>query len=123
MAADRPRLWRGFVLGMHSFDKLAETYEEGAINLASLARTKLILATADKNTAEVCSNFIGFREVRETDEAYSIGEPVARCGHHHAAHRGQAAGHPGRHHEPAVAPRLCEVSRRLSGSAHPPPLA
>jgi type IV secretory pathway TraG/TraD family ATPase VirD4 len=43
-----------FVLGMHSFDKLAETYgEEGAINLASLARTKLILATADKNTAEV----------------------------------------------------------------------
>jgi type IV secretory pathway TraG/TraD family ATPase VirD4 len=55
-----------FVLGMHSFDKLAETYgEEGAINLASLARTKLILATADKNTAEVCSNFIGFREVRE----------------------------------------------------------
>jgi type IV secretory pathway TraG/TraD family ATPase VirD4 len=55
-----------FVLGMHSFDKLAETYgEEGAINLASLARTKLILATADKNTAEVCSNFIGFREVRK----------------------------------------------------------
>jgi hypothetical protein len=68
-----------FVLGMHSFDKLAETYgEEGAINLASLARTKLILATADKNTAEVCSNFIGFREVRETDEAYSIGASRSR---------------------------------------------
>jgi len=68
-----------FVLGMHSFDKLAETYgEEGAINLASLARTKLILATADKNTAEVCSNFIGFREVRETDEAYSIGATRSR---------------------------------------------
>ncbi|MGG2383026.1 type IV secretion system DNA-binding domain-containing protein, partial [Salmonella enterica] len=33
-----------FVLGMHSFDKLAETYgEQGAINLAALARTKLIL--------------------------------------------------------------------------------
>jgi type IV secretory pathway TraG/TraD family ATPase VirD4 len=64
---------------MHSFDKLAETYgEEGAINLASLARTKLILATADKNTAEVCSNFIGFREVRETDEAYSIGASRSR---------------------------------------------
>ena len=68
-----------FVLGMHSFDKLSETYgEEGAINLASLARTKLILATADKNTAEVCSNFIGFREVRETDEAYSIGASRSR---------------------------------------------
>lgn len=68
-----------FVLGMHSFDKLAETYgEEGAVNLASLARTKLILATADKNTAEVCSNFIGFREVRETDEAYSIGATRSR---------------------------------------------
>lgn len=68
-----------FVLGMHSFDKLAETYgEAGAINLASLARTKLILATADKNTAEVCSNFIGSREVRETDEAYSIGASRSR---------------------------------------------
>ena len=68
-----------FVLGMHSFDKLSETYgEEGAINLASLARTKLILATADKNTAEVCSNFIGSREVRETDEAYSIGASRSR---------------------------------------------
>jgi type IV secretory pathway TraG/TraD family ATPase VirD4 len=38
-----------FVLGMHSFDKLAETYgEEGAINLASLARTKLILPPLTK---------------------------------------------------------------------------
>lgn len=68
-----------FVLGMHSFDKLAQTYgEEGAINLASLARTKLILTTADKHTAEVCSDFIGSREVRETDEAYSIGATRSR---------------------------------------------
>ncbi|MGJ8535742.1 MAG: type IV secretion system DNA-binding domain-containing protein [Parasphingopyxis sp.] len=63
-----------FVLGLHSFDKLAETYgEEGAVNLSSLARTKLILATADKNTAEKCADFIGHREVREMDEAYSYG--------------------------------------------------
>tara|TARA_R110001606_G_scaffold233942_1_gene381515 strand:+ start:8685 stop:11066 length:2382 start_codon:yes stop_codon:yes gene_type:complete len=63
-----------FVLGLHSFDKLAETYgEEGAINLSSLARTKLILATADKNTAEKCADFIGNREVRQMDEAYSYG--------------------------------------------------
>lgn len=63
-----------FVLGMHSFDKLAETYgEQGAINLAALARTKLILSTADMETARVCAEFIGNREVREMDEAYSYG--------------------------------------------------
>jgi len=63
-----------FILGMHSFDKLSETYgEEGAINLASLARTKLILSTADMETARVCSDFIGNREVRQMDEAYSYG--------------------------------------------------
>ncbi|MDA7787932.1 type IV secretion system DNA-binding domain-containing protein [Sphingomonadaceae bacterium] len=63
-----------FVLGMHSFGKLAETYgENGATNLASLARTKLILASADRETAEHCSNWIGSREVRQMDEAYSYG--------------------------------------------------
>jgi len=63
-----------FVLGMHSFDKLAETYgENGAVNLASLARTKLVLATADIETAKRCSDFIGSREVRQMDEAYSYG--------------------------------------------------
>ena len=63
-----------FVLGMHSFDKLVQTYgEEGAVNLAGLARTKLILATADRTTAETCAEFIGNREVRQMDEAYSYG--------------------------------------------------
>lgn len=63
-----------FILGMHSFDKLEETYgENGAINLTSLARTKLILATADIETAKRCSDFIGSREVRQMDEAYSYG--------------------------------------------------
>ncbi|RKF17734.1 conjugal transfer protein TraD [Altericroceibacterium spongiae] len=63
-----------FVLGMHSFSKLAETYgENGATNLTSLARTKLILATADKETGEKASDFIGHREVRQMDEAYSYG--------------------------------------------------
>ena len=63
-----------FVLGMHSFDKLVETYgAEGAVNLAGLARTKLILATADRTTAETCAEFIGNREVRQMDEAYSYG--------------------------------------------------
>ena len=63
-----------FVLGMHSFDKLEETYgEHGATNLASLAGTKLILKTADPETSRRCSEFIGNRQVRQMDEAYSYG--------------------------------------------------
>jgi type IV conjugative transfer system coupling protein TraD len=62
------------VLGIHSFEKLVEVYgAQGARNLASLARTKLILATADLDTAEQCARYIGNREVRQMDEAYSYG--------------------------------------------------
>lgn len=62
------------ILGLHSFQKLVEVYgEEGARNLASLARTKLILATSETKTAEECSQYIGNREVRQMDEAYSYG--------------------------------------------------
>jgi type IV conjugative transfer system coupling protein TraD len=69
---------RGFggamVLGLHSFAKLTAIYgREGAENMTSLARTKLILATADRKTAEACAEFIGNREVRQMDEAYSYG--------------------------------------------------
>jgi type IV conjugative transfer system coupling protein TraD len=68
-----------FVLGMHSFDKLAETYgEKGAHNLASLARTKVLLSTGDKHTATFSSDIIGEHEVREIDEAYSIGATRSR---------------------------------------------
>lgn len=68
-----------FVLGMHSFDALEETYgENGATNLASLAGTKLILKTADPETARRCSEFIGNREVRRPDEAYSYGYNSSR---------------------------------------------
>lgn len=63
-----------FVLGIHSFDKLVATYGlQNATALTGLARTKLILATADRTTAEKCSEFIGNREVRQVDEAYSYG--------------------------------------------------
>ena len=63
-----------FCLGIHSIAKLKETYgEQGAVHLTSLARTKLILGTADRETAEYCSDFIGHREVRKNDEAYSYG--------------------------------------------------
>jgi type IV conjugative transfer system coupling protein TraD len=62
------------ILGLHSFQKLVEVYgEEGARNLASLARSKLILATSEFKTAEECSQYIGNREVRQMDEAYSYG--------------------------------------------------
>lgn len=63
-----------FVLGMHSFGALQETYgENGATHLTSLAGTKLILKVADPVTAQRCSEFIGRREVRQMDEAYSYG--------------------------------------------------
>ncbi|NWK99186.1 conjugal transfer protein TraD [Sphingobium lactosutens] len=62
------------ILGLHSFEKLVEVYgEHGAKNLASLARSKLILATSDLDTAEQCARYIGNREVRQMDEAYSYG--------------------------------------------------
>src|SRR3546814_9571196 len=37
------------------------------------SRSKLILATADLDTAEQCARYIGNREVRQMDEAYSYG--------------------------------------------------
>ncbi|MEO1489465.1 MAG: type IV secretion system DNA-binding domain-containing protein [Pseudomonadota bacterium] len=63
-----------FVLGMHSFGALKDTYgENGATHLTSLAGTKLILKLADHETAEQCMQIIGRREVRQMDEAYSYG--------------------------------------------------
>jgi type IV conjugative transfer system coupling protein TraD len=62
------------VLGLHSFDKLVQVYgQENARNLSSLARTKLILAAADLDTAEQGSRYIGNREIRQMDEGYSYG--------------------------------------------------
>ena len=62
------------VLGLHSFDKLIQVYgEENARNLSSLARTKLILAASDLDTAEQGSRYIGNREIRQMDEGYSYG--------------------------------------------------
>jgi len=62
------------MLGLHSLPQLIEVYgEDGARNLSSLARTKLILASGDRTTAEECSEYIGSREVRQMDEAYSYG--------------------------------------------------
>ena len=63
-----------FILGLHSFARLKEVYgHEGAENLISLARSKLILTTSDYDSAESCAKAIGNREVRQMDEAYSYG--------------------------------------------------
>ena len=67
------------VTGVHAFAKLKEVYGENmALTLSSLARTKLILATADRETATWCSDFIGHRQVRDMEEGYSYGYNNAR---------------------------------------------
>ena len=67
------------VTGIHAFAKLKDVYGENmAMTLSSLARTKLILGTADRETATWCSDIIGHREVREMEEGYSYGYNNAR---------------------------------------------
>lgn len=67
------------VAGVHAYAKLKETYGENiAMTLASLARTKLVLATADRDSASWCSDFIGHRQYREMEEGYSYGYNNAR---------------------------------------------
>lgn len=67
------------VTGIHAFAKLKDVYGENmAMTLSSLARTKLILGTADRETATWCSDIIGQREVREMEEGYSYGYNNAR---------------------------------------------
>ena len=68
-----------FLLGVHSFSALEKVYgKDGARNLISLARTKLVLATSDRPTAEDLAKLIGQREVRKVDETISYGGNNAR---------------------------------------------
>lgn len=67
------------VAGVHAYAKLKETYGDNmAMTLAALARTKLIFATADRESATWCSDFIGHRQYREMEEGYSYGFNNAR---------------------------------------------
>lgn len=67
------------VAGVHAYAKLKETYGDNmAMTLAALARTKLVLATADRESATWCSDFIGHRQYREMEEGYSYGYNNAR---------------------------------------------
>lgn len=67
------------VTGIHAYAKLKEVYGENmAMTLSSLARTKLIFGTADRETATWCSDFIGHTQVRDMEEGYTYGYNNAR---------------------------------------------
>jgi type IV secretory pathway TraG/TraD family ATPase VirD4 len=67
------------VAGVHAYAKLKETYGDNmAMTLAALARTKLILATADRESATWCSDFVGHRQYRQMEEGFSYGYNNAR---------------------------------------------
>ncbi len=67
------------VTGIHAYAKLKEVYGENmAMTLSSLARTKLILGTGDRETATWCSDFIGHTQVRDMEEGYTYGFNNAR---------------------------------------------
>ena len=68
-----------FVLGLHNFAGLRKAYgDDGAQNIVSLANTSLMLRVKDRETAQECSDLIGFRKVRTMDEAYSYGAHQTR---------------------------------------------
>ena len=63
-----------FVLGVHTIAKLRDTYgDKIAETLGSLARTKLILSTADYTSAQWCSQQIGNGEWSEMEQGVSFG--------------------------------------------------
>ncbi len=95
------------VLGLHAYAKLKEVYGENmAMTLASLARTKLILGTADRDTATWCSDFIGHRQVRDMEEGYTYGYNNARDA---------VSLTPRKHIEPLLLPDQLMNLPRLSG--------
>lgn len=63
-----------FVLGVHTIAQLKETYGDNlAEMIASLAKTKLLMATKDKGTQEWESAQIGEGETTEMEENFSYG--------------------------------------------------
>lgn len=95
------------VTGIHAYAKLKDVYGENmAMTLASLARTKLILGTADRETATWCSDFIGHRQVRDMEEGYTYGYNNARDA---------VSLTPRKHIEPLLLPDQLMNLPRLSG--------
>ena len=67
------------VAGVHAYAKLKDTYGENmATTIASLTRTKLVLAAGDRDSAIWCSDAIGHTQVRVMEEGYSYGADNAR---------------------------------------------
>lgn len=95
------------VTGIHAYAKLKEVYGENiARTLSSLARTKLILGTADRDSAIWCSDFIGHTEVCDMEEGYTYG---------HNNTRDAVSLTMRRHIEPLVMPDTLMNQRRLCG--------
>jgi type IV conjugative transfer system coupling protein TraD len=62
------------VTGVHTFAKIKSVYGDSvAITLSSLSKTKLLLQTADRDTALWCSDIIGQRQVTKFEDGYSFG--------------------------------------------------
>ena len=68
-----------FITGVHTYSKLKETYGDNiATALSSVTKTKLILGSSDRESANWCSDIIGYGEIREMNEGYSFGINNAR---------------------------------------------
>ena len=70
-----------FVLGLQAQSQLRDIYgPDGAQSLSSVARTKLILAAADADTAKWYADFLGRQETSRSNENVSFGANTIRDG-------------------------------------------
>ncbi len=70
-----------FVLGLQVWSAMRDIYgQNGAETLSGLARTRLILSTPDKSTADWCSQALGNAEKTELQETLSYGAHDMRDG-------------------------------------------
>jgi hypothetical protein len=106
-----------FVLGVHTIAKLRDTYgDDIAETLGSLARTKLILATADYTSAKWCSDQIGNGEWSEMEQGISFRRrQCPRCRNADQQAPARTAGAARRHLEAARPHRVAGVPARIPG--------
>lgn len=70
-----------FIPVLHSMSQLRAVYgRDKAATIASLCRNKLFFSIPDNETAEYCSDDLGFNEVEETKESISYGAHEVRDG-------------------------------------------
>lgn len=70
-----------FVLGVQAQSQLRDIYgPDGAQSLSSVARTKLIMAAADADTAKWYADFLGRQETSRSNENVSFGANTIRDG-------------------------------------------